>query len=332
MFSIFKSLFKFFFELFDQDDPDFRQEPPPPDMHYMVKSELNGRDVEEAGFAHVRVNSIEHYFFKNKDTKHNWIMHIRSELGQPDDKFELYFMTVFRDLARYAYLFPASQGHHHSKPLGLLRHSLQVAFYAQRLACAKNIMPKRDPSSMKSRPQWELAAVLAGLLHDVGKVYTDLIIFGENHLKYEPGIENLYEWKKKNDVSRVYYEYNINRNNREHKRYSEHFARKFLYENRPLTEYLNKYGDNIVDAIAEAIGIDGQNNSKLGAVVAEADEMSVKKDMELNGAAPSPLPNTLTFYQCCMKAFKAVLWDQDEAVNMKLVQHGDPPALLGRPS
>jgi hypothetical protein len=69
---------------------------------------------------------------------------------------------------------PASAAHHHSRPFGLLQHSLEVATHAltaftHSSAWWRNVP---DPATRhRTQARWRLGTALAGLLHDGGKLF-----------------------------------------------------------------------------------------------------------------------------------------------------------------
>lgn len=72
---------------------------------------------------------------------------------------------------------PASASHHHSEPNGLLRHSLEVGLKMveevdRRLAAQAELDPSADVSEVSpDAPQWQYLCFLAGLGHDLGKLF-----------------------------------------------------------------------------------------------------------------------------------------------------------------
>jgi Putative helicase len=72
---------------------------------------------------------------------------------------------------------PASANHHHSGPNGLLRHSLEVSLKMleeidKRLAAQAELDHSADVSEISpDAPQWQYLCFLAGLGHDVGKLF-----------------------------------------------------------------------------------------------------------------------------------------------------------------
>jgi len=70
---------------------------------------------------------------------------------------------------------PASANHHHSEPNGLLRHSLEVGLRMveevdRRLAAQAELDPSAGISEPEA-PQWQYICFLAGLGHDLGKLF-----------------------------------------------------------------------------------------------------------------------------------------------------------------
>ena len=72
---------------------------------------------------------------------------------------------------------PASANHHHSEPNGLLRHSLEVGLKMveevdRRLAAQAELDPSAGVSEVSpDAPQWQYLCFLAGLGHDLGKLF-----------------------------------------------------------------------------------------------------------------------------------------------------------------
>jgi hypothetical protein len=74
---------------------------------------------------------------------------------------------------------PASEAHHHSRPFGLLTHSLDVATHALVAFTQSSLWWQHAPDpAQRHRLQshWRLGTVLAGLLHDLGKVFDVTVV------------------------------------------------------------------------------------------------------------------------------------------------------------
>jgi hypothetical protein len=69
---------------------------------------------------------------------------------------------------------PASAAHHHSRPFGLLTHSLEVASHALTAWTHSSAWWRKvpDPATRhRTQERWRLGTALAGLLHDAGKLF-----------------------------------------------------------------------------------------------------------------------------------------------------------------
>lgn len=69
---------------------------------------------------------------------------------------------------------PASETHHHRRAYGLLTHSLEVATHALETFSQSSLWWAKVPDPAQrhgQQAQWRLGTALAGLLHDLGKVF-----------------------------------------------------------------------------------------------------------------------------------------------------------------
>lgn len=82
-----------------------------------------------------------------------------------------------KSFADYIGDLPASECYHHYEPSGLMRHSLETALlalqYAMDLTADIRLTPKERRENLRS---FLLLAFAGGLLHDAGKVLTDLTV------------------------------------------------------------------------------------------------------------------------------------------------------------
>lgn len=90
-------------------------------------------------------------------------------------------------------MLPVSEHHHHSGAGGLLRHSLEVAFWAAQAAEGIIFVASGTPVGKKElEPRWRVAAALGGLFHDIGKPVSDLSITDEDgRYQRNPFLETL---------------------------------------------------------------------------------------------------------------------------------------------
>ncbi|WP_339430149.1 MobH family relaxase [Pseudomonas taetrolens] len=91
------------------------------------------------------------------------------------------FARLYRaPLERYAelvQLFPASQNHHHAHAGGLLDHGLEIVVCALKLR-QSHLLPLGTPPEIQTRQAeaWTAGIAYAALLHDIGKLATDLLV------------------------------------------------------------------------------------------------------------------------------------------------------------
>jgi hypothetical protein len=82
-------------------------------------------------------------------------------------------LPLLQRLTAFCWDLPASEAHHHSRPFGLLTHSLEVATQALVAFTQSSLWWQQAPDPAqrhRMQPSWRLGTALAGLLHDVGKV------------------------------------------------------------------------------------------------------------------------------------------------------------------
>ncbi|MCG9576651.1 helicase/relaxase domain-containing protein [Vibrio tubiashii] len=85
------------------------------------------------------------------------------------------YMGIIQNVARFVQNLPASGAHHHSQVGGLLEHSLEIAMYAGRVTRGITFTTNGQERQVSELQQvFRFAVISAALLHDVGKLITDL--------------------------------------------------------------------------------------------------------------------------------------------------------------
>ena len=147
---------------------------------------------------------------------------IKNELGLSDSDFERYVRPVTDKFIEFADLLPASEYKHHSTGGGLIYHSFDVAKRCVR-ASQLTQFPVTDVSQAKtqqSNKHWKTATVLTGLLHDSGKIITDVVVSDGN--EDDPIVWDVYsgltlfQWAQKNKVNRYFITYRKKRHAKHH--------------------------------------------------------------------------------------------------------------------
>ncbi|WP_041165582.1 MobH family relaxase [Klebsiella aerogenes] len=103
------------------------------------------------------------------------VQFIRQSTALPASLFERFWLIPIHSFAELAQLFPASENHHHSHAGGLLDHSLEAACYAARLRQSYLFPPDAAPEDQAAQSErWTTVIIYAALLHDLGKLITDI--------------------------------------------------------------------------------------------------------------------------------------------------------------
>jgi hypothetical protein len=121
---------------------------------------------------------------------------IYRSLGLSQSEFDRLITPVLRNLALKVQLLPASESHHHRDVGGLLLHSLQCAAIAARLSLGRSFCGSlKGDVKQRSKIRWPVAVTIAALLHDVGKVISDLrVLHPETGAAWRPFAEDLYDF------------------------------------------------------------------------------------------------------------------------------------------
>lgn len=243
-------------------------------------------------------------------------------LGLTNKAVGKYLTPVVMNYIRYVHLLPASRSDHHSDLEGLLFHGLDTARFAVKFS--EGYMPYQGGNpELKGayETQWRVAVTLAGMLHDVGKPATDMIVTSlDGTLEWNPNVESLYDWAERNKVS--YYVINYRSN------------RASLHENPAI---ITQMVSRIVPA--ETVGFITNNgfreiweeqflgsfaaesDSIIRKIVLEADMASVKKDNQ-NQADESSSAFGISTHIMFARVLRDLLEDHQHGFSWKLNEPG----------
>lgn len=105
----------------------------------------------------------------------NEIDEIREMVGVTPEHFDLYYYKPIYRYAELIQLSPASELHHHSHAGGMLEHNLDVVINALRIRRGQILPPGIDAEDIERKKDiWTYAVFVAALMHDIGKLITDL--------------------------------------------------------------------------------------------------------------------------------------------------------------
>ncbi|MBB3105244.1 MobH family relaxase [Azomonas macrocytogenes] len=208
------------------------------------------------------------------------IERIRGATGYPNADFDRLVLPVLQRYAAFVHLLPASEAHHHRGAGGLLRHGLEVAFWTAQASRAIIFATGHSPREQRdNEPRWRFAALLTGLLHDVGKPLSDVAVTTlDGHSTWNPHIESLVEWANTQGADRYYLRWRDQRHKR-HEQFSLIMVQHLM--TREAWAYLNDPGPEISQAMMEAIGGVGMTKP-LARLMLRADTESVARDMRQN--------------------------------------------------
>lgn len=131
---------------------------------------------------------------------------LRYEIPLSGSEYEHIFDPVIRRYAEYVHLLPASEAHHHRDAGGLLRHGFEVAQMAARFSKGCMWDARLYPEDRLARSKsWKMCAAVAGLLHDIGKIDSDIAVVTEDGKNiWNPAEGTLFKWGKAYEVERYF--------------------------------------------------------------------------------------------------------------------------------
>ena len=197
---------------------------------------------------------------------------------------EAHYNPSMLRLAEFVQLLPASQSHHHRGAGGMLRHSLEVGFWALQQTEGKLIRGVITPQQRRLiEPRWRLAAFLAGICHDLGKVVTDLTVTdraGEE--KWRPYKYGIYRWAESNRIENYFLHWTEGRG-KNHTNVSSTLIDAVITK-----ESFDWIGAGSTDAViwlTESLNNNPGSSNQIHNFVVKADQLSVERDLKSMGAA-----------------------------------------------
>lgn len=210
---------------------------------------------------------------------------LSSGVRMPNRGFDRLLLPVFEGVAEFVHLLPASQSHHHRGPGGLLAHSLEVAMFAfNSCKCTSFDYALYPAQRLVRENRWYVAAVLAALMHDLGKVLSDVVVadeMGDRH--WDPMGPSIPVWAAEHDIDRYYLSWTPNRHGI-HRDLAATLIARFLPQE--LLIWLRAEGADIYTEMVNAMS--GREGDKaLALIVSKCDSKSVELDMQKHGGDAS---------------------------------------------
>lgn len=218
-------------------------------------------------------------------TQANLIKDLMDATGLTAVEKEKYFLPVLTNVAKWTHLLPASEYLHHQGLGGLFAHSLQVALYGANKTKLTNFSVAINPKDIElNRKRWVLVGALAGLLHDIGKVITDMEVTSGG--KRWQHAESLVDWLLAIDADSYIVSFVPNRARKDHCEMSHAMIKSIIPE--ATIRFLNQggFGDYLINQLNQAI-LHGAEGGMLGKILITCDSLSVREDIENSRQIPA---------------------------------------------
>lgn len=213
-----------------------------------------------------------------QNTQKDLIDRLQQALGLKHLEFEKLIQPSIDRLVAHVHLLPASEHHHHHGAGGLLRHSLEVAFWSVQAAEGVIFVAEGTPIEKKVlEPRWRVATAVAGLFHDIGKPVSDLSVTDqEGRSTWNPFQETLLCWAERHAVDRYFIHWRGQRCKR-HEQFSVLALNRVMTS--PLLAWLTEPGPEILQVMLSAMG-NTDREHVLSRLVIDADRISVDRDLK----------------------------------------------------
>jgi hypothetical protein len=160
--------------------------------------------------------------------------------------------STIRSYIGYCHLIPASEMDHHQYIGGLLEHSLDVSIRSLQFSMSSMLdqMGQIDEDQAR-RPRYEFAAWVCGLLHDAGKIISNVQVIGSNGDIWRPLNESIFDWAHRNRITEYTVVHQKDRLQNDHETNSVHFLPLVL--NDVAKNYLVGSHDDLYSMITQTL-------------------------------------------------------------------------------
>ncbi|SET35696.1 MobH family relaxase [Thorsellia anophelis] len=239
----------------------------------------------------------------------NLLSKIRKMIAINEIEYVQYIKPNLDKLVDYLSFLPSSELHHHAYEYGLLIHSLEVGYYTLVLAEEHLFAITGSPKEKKELDlKWRVAALFAGLLHDMGRVLTDFkITCQDKNIHWNPYECSFKDWLAQYGVVNYCVKW-------QKERFKQHEAFGVVGMNlvlSPVTmSWLSSSNQEIILALTTALSY-GDKKSRLSKLVIKADQLSVEADLKKhnrNFANGSETPTILILKQLMRTFVQEGIW------------------------
>lgn len=211
------------------------------------------------------------------------ILKIRNILGLSIEETQELLDPVLLRYIELVHLLPASEVHHHRDIGGLLRHGLEVAYWSGQHALAYTFdFQGKLKDKRQHALRWRLAFVLGGLLHDLGKTVSDMVVTDSSgqHV-WQPFNDSVWEWSQRLNITGYYVFWRKNRIHKQHENNGLPLANRVI--GAEVLTYLSQYDQDLLQVLFSLLSGHPDRENSLYKAVSNADSHSTKKDLEKNG-------------------------------------------------
>lgn len=202
--------------------------------------------------------------------------------------FLQWYYPAIRRYARFVHLLPASETHHHRGIGGLLRHGLEASQEALSRITNGGAALGLDVLGHERRriaPVWELAAFLAGLMHDMGKAVTDMKVTSMNgRHTWDPYQADLVEWLRSNKIDRYCVRFNQGPRHKAHELCTALVVNYVLTDD--LKSYISQTAPGVLEKLLAAVTGTVMGRNIIHDYMLHADQKSVEQDLKTNRLEP----------------------------------------------
>jgi conjugal transfer pilus assembly protein TraI len=130
---------------------------------------------------------------------------IKLAYGVEQSQFDSELTPIVERFARYVHLLPATPANYFRSAAGLLRMSLDVAFYSVQAVDSTLFQGLKSISQRQHlEPRWRLATFIAGLCAELHRALGPVVVTNDRGLEWPPYLGPLYDWAHAQSAERYH--------------------------------------------------------------------------------------------------------------------------------
>ena len=123
----------------------------------------------------------------------------------PEEEYEIFFLSVIRNLALHINHLPASEHGTHNGAGGLFRLALEIAFFSFQASEARLFAAREGlEDRRKLEPRWRYATFLAGLCSELHRPITSMVVVTSSGEEWPSYQKSLGEWLSEKEADRFF--------------------------------------------------------------------------------------------------------------------------------